>query len=288
MSLLVFGQTGQVGIYLQRQNGPDAPYLILGRDRADLTDPERCAEIIRSSRPGAVINLAALHDVARAEADETLAMKINGEAPARMAQVCAEMNVPFVHISTADVFDGSGDQLWKPSDTPGPVNALGRTKLAGEEGIRAAGGPHVILRSSWVISAAGENPMTRVLKRARQESRLELPADQISAPTSAHDLAIACQIAAMRVIRDKSLSGTYHYQGKPHVSLADAARYMISEAGLPCEVVDIESDVESDGSIPVPLNTRLDCFSTDANLGIRSPDWKKAVQFILTDMGQAT
>lgn len=282
MSLLLFGETGQVALDLQRQVGPDAPFLILGRKRADLADPDACAEAIRKARPGVVINLAALHDAARAEADEDYATLINGTAPGRMAKACADIGVPFVHISTADVFDGSGDEPWKPTDKPNPINALGRSKLAGEEGIRASGAAHVILRTSWVVSAHGDNFLKNLLKRAATEDQIALPSDQIGAPTSAYDLARVCQIAAMRVIEDKSLSGTYHYQSKPHVSLSDAARHILASAGLPCDVV----DTETQGAIPTPLNTRLECLSTDIQLGIRSPDWRQGIKYILADLGQ--
>lgn len=283
MSLLVFGKTGQVAIDLQRQTGADAPYLILGRDRADLSDPDACAEAIRASRPAVVINVAALHDVARAEADEDAAHLINAAAPGRMAEACAAIRAPLVHISTADVFDGSGEEPWKPSDAPGPLNALARSKLAGEDAIRTAGGPHVILRTSWVISAHGDNFLTRLLKQAAGDAPIALDPRYVSAPTSAYDLARACQIAAMRVVEDKSLSDTYHYQSKPHVSLPDLAREIIAMAGLSCDVT--EAETEAQGAIPKPLNTRLECIRTETQLGLRSPYWQQSIRYILQDLG---
>ncbi|MEL6119293.1 MAG: NAD(P)-dependent oxidoreductase [Pseudomonadota bacterium] len=282
MSLLVFGERGQVGIDMQRQMGPDAPFLLLGRDRADLANPDACADLIAKARPAVVINVAAVRDETLAAKDEDYAMLVNGAAPGRMAEACAQIGAPLVHISTADVFDGSGDVPWTPKDTPGPLNALGRSKLVGEEAIRRAGGAHVILRTSWVVSAHGDNFLTLLLKRAAQETRIEVPSDQISAPTSAYDLARAAQISAIRVLEDKSLSGTYHYQSKPHVSLSNAAREIIAVAGLSCEVI----DVETRGAIPKPLNTRLECILTETQLGLRSPDWRRGISYILNDLGQ--
>ncbi|MEL6170449.1 MAG: sugar nucleotide-binding protein [Pseudomonadota bacterium] len=282
MSLLVFGESGQVGIDLQRQMGADAPYLILGRNRADLADADACAYAIRDARPAVVINLAALHDETLAQADEDYATLVNGTTPGRMAEACAQIGAPFIHVSTADVFDGGGEEPWKPTDTPNPINALGRSKLSGEDAIRSVGGAHVILRTSWVISAHGDNFMRDVLKQAAFESRIEIASDQISAPTCAYDLATACHISAMRVIEDKSLTGTYHYQSKPHVSLSQAAREIIAAAGLTCEVVDIETK----GAEPKPLNTRLECSLTEAQLGLRSPDWRQGIRYILSDLGQ--
>lgn len=281
MSLLVFGERGQVGIDLQRQIGPDAPFLLLGRDRADLADPDACADAIRKARPAVVINVAALHDEMRAEEDEDYATLVNATAPGQMAEACAQIGAPLVHISTADVFDGSGDTPWTPNDTPNPINALGRSKLAGEEAIRMTGAAHVILRTSWVVSAHGDNFLTSLLKRGAKEDRIEVPVDQISAPTSAYDLARATQISAIRVLEDKSLSGTYHYQSKPHVSLSDAAREMLNAAGMSCEVI----DVEPQRTVPKPLNTRLECILTETQLGLRSPDWRRSMRYILSDLG---
>lgn len=281
MSLLVFGERGQVGIDLQRQIGPDAPFLLLGRDRADLADPDACADAIRKARPAVVINVAALHDEMRAEEDEDYATLVNATAPGQMAEACAQIGAPLVHISTADVFDGSGDTPWTPNDTPNPINALGRSKLAGEEAIRMTGAAHVILRTSWVVSAHGDNFLTSLLKRGAKEDRIEVPVDQISAPTSAYDLARATQISAIRVLEDKSLSGTYHYQSKPHVSLSDAAREMLNAAGMSCEVI----DVEPQRTVPKPLNTRLECILAETQLGLRSPDWRRSMRYILSDLG---
>ncbi|MEM6303497.1 MAG: sugar nucleotide-binding protein [Pseudomonadota bacterium] len=283
MSLLVFGKNGQIGIDLQRQIGADAPYLLLGRDRADLSDPQACADVIRKARPAVVINLAGVHDRQAAQADEPRAMRINAEAPARMAEACAEIRAPFVHLSTADVFDGSGEAPWKPGDPTAPRTALGRTKRAGEQAIAKAGGAYLILRTGMIVSAHGDNYVKRLLARARSEPRIEVPEGEITAPTSAYDLARAFQIAAMRVIEDRSLSGIYHYQSKPHMTLANVARQILSSAELKNEVV----ETAPEDSLETPGNTRLEGIHTEMQLGLRSPDWRASLQFILRDLGQS-
>ncbi|MEM8537839.1 MAG: sugar nucleotide-binding protein, partial [Pseudomonadota bacterium] len=255
----------------------------LGRDRADLSDPDACAALIRQTRPAVVINAAGVHDPHLSAADERNAMLVNATAPGRMAEACAQVGASIVHLSSADVFDGSGDLPWVPDDTPNPINILGQSKLAGETAIRNAGARHIILRTSWVISAHRNNILKRLITRASGQSVIEVPADQIGAPTTAFDVARACQIAAMRLIEDRSLGGTYHYQGKPHVSLAEAAQWIIAAAGVTCDVV----GVATDSPIQQPLNTRLDCMSSDTNLGLRAPDWKRGVNYILSDLAQA-
>lgn len=135
MTILVFGKTGQVARELQRQGD----VLALGRDQADLSDPAACAAAILAANPSAVINAAAYTSVDRAEDEEALATVINGESPGAMAHVCAGLGIPLIQISTDYVFDGSGNTPWHPTDAPAPLNAYGRSKLAGERVIAASG-----------------------------------------------------------------------------------------------------------------------------------------------------
>ncbi|MEM9343864.1 MAG: sugar nucleotide-binding protein [Pseudomonadota bacterium] len=271
ITLLLFGPTSQVGLEIQRQSGPDAPFLYLARDRADLTDPEACADAIRRTRPAVVINAAGYRDE-----DERLAHLINAEAPGQMAQACAEIRAPFIQISTAEVFDGSGEHPRRPTEAPGPATLFGRSKLAGEEAIRASGGVHAIMRTSWVMSPSRGNIVKDVLARAQSGRRLSFDATQVAAPTPAYDLASACLIAGERLLEDKALSGTYHYQGSPHASQFDVATEVVAQTGLEREVV---AEPASG-----PVNLRLDCTMTTAALGLRTPDWRTGLGFILRDL----
>ena len=279
MTVLVFGKTGQVAMEVLAR----ADVLALGRDRADLSDPAACAAVIRQTRPEAVINAAAYTAVDQAESEETLAATINGAAPAAMAHACAELGIPFVHISTDYVFDGSGRAPW-PVDAPtGPLGAYGRTKLAGEEGVRMAGGPHAILRTSWVVSAHGKNFVKTMLRLGAERDSLTIVADQIGGPTAAGDIAGACLSIAAQLRDDPSKSGTYHFSGAPDVSWADFAREIFAQAGLPCAVEDSPS---SDFPTPAkrPANSRMDCSATEATFGIARPDWRRSLSRILKDV----
>ena len=149
MKVLVFGATGQVGQELRSFDN----VIALDRNAADLTNPAACADYISTTQADAVINAAAYTAVDKAEEDEALATIINGTTPGAMARAAATRNLPFLHISTDYVFDGSGTKPHKPTDTTAPLNAYGRSKLAGEETIRQARGRHLILRTSWVFSA---------------------------------------------------------------------------------------------------------------------------------------
>ena len=152
--ILVLGKNGQVATELQHSGD----VLALGRDQADLSDSKACAQRIPAFAPRAVINAVAYTAVDKAEEDEELATVINGDTPAIIAQACAEMKIPLVHISSDYVFEGLGEAPCKPSDFTAPQNAYGRRKLAGEVGIQRFSGPtYAILHNSWVVLAYGAN-----------------------------------------------------------------------------------------------------------------------------------
>jgi len=281
MNILVFGRTGQVATELARQS---QAVTCLGRDAADLTDPAACAAAIETHDPRAVINAAAWTAVDRAEEHEAEASAVNGDAPAAMAQACAARGIPLVHISTDYVFAGSGTDPWVETDPVAPQNAYGRTKLAGEEGVRAAGGPHAILRTSWVVSAHGANFVKTMLRLGAERDRLTIVADQVGGPTPAADIAQACLEIAGQLIADPGKSGTYHFSGGPDVSWADFAREIFAQAGLSPEVADIPT---TDFPTPAkrPLNSRLDNGALTATFGIARPDWRAGLKDILADIG---
>ena len=277
--ILIFGQTGQVARELA-QLSPQA--RCLGRDQADLSDPAACAAAIRSHAPQAVINAAAYTAVDRAEEEEALATTINGHAPAAMAQVCAQLQIPLVHISTDYVFDGAGDQPFAPDHPTAPLGAYGRSKLLGEEGVRGAGGVHAILRTSWVFSAHGANFVKTMLRLGSERDSLRVVADQIGGPTSARAIARACLTMAEGLRNQPTLAGTYHFAGGPATSWAGFARAIMASAGLDCTIEDIPS-----AAYPTPaqrpLNSRLDC-STLARFGLAQSGWQADLTEVISEV----
>jgi len=209
---------------------------------------------------------------------------INGDAPTAMARAAAACAIPFVHISTDYVFAGTGTAPWSPSDPVAPQNAYGRTKLLGEEGVRAGGGAHAILRTSWVVSAHGANFVKTMLRLGAECDRLTIVADQIGGPTPAADIARICLMVAQQLQQDPGKSDTYHLSGGPDVSWADFARAIFELAGLSPEVVDIPS---RDFPTPAarPLNSRLDTTSLTHTFATPRPDWQAGLRAILQDLG---
>jgi dTDP-4-dehydrorhamnose reductase len=286
MRILVFGKTGQVATELARRKPSDIEVDFLDRRSADLADVASCVARIRESAAHAVINAAGWTAVDLAEAEEAAATAINAAAPAAMARACADRGLPFLHLSSDFVFDGLKAGTI-PTDWPAaPLSAYGRSKLAGEIGVRSANGRHLILRTSWVFSAHGANFVKTILRLGAERSRLQVVSDQIGGPTPAAAIADAL-FGAARALRSGAAGGTHHFIGKPCVSKADFARAILGAAGLACEIEDVP------GSAFVtparrPPNSRLDCSAFKAAFGIDQPDWRSALRDVIEELGTAS
>ena len=279
MTILVFGKTGQVASELGRH--PDV--LCLGRTEAELADPEACAAAVRALAPRAVINAAAYTNVDRAESEETTATRINADAPGAIARACAALDIPLVQISTDYVFSGQGDAPWQPADRPAPLNAYGRSKLAGEEAIRSAGGRYAILRTSWVFSAHGANFVKTMLRLSETRDKLEIVEDQIGGPTPARAIAAACLSIARHLCQDPNRSGIYHLSGAPDTSWADFAQEVFARAGRTVAITPVPTC-----AFPTiakrPLNSRLDCRTLEEVFALHRPDWRAGLDEVLKDL----
>ena len=281
--ILVFGRSGQVTTEIQTL----ADILALGRAEVDLSDPAACSAAINAYRPRAVINAAAYTAVDRAEEEEELATVINGDAPTAMAQACAALNIPLVHISTDYVFSGNGTSAWAPADKRTPQNAYGRSKLAGEQGIRAAGCTHAILRTSWVFSAHGSNFVKTMLRLSESHDKLSVVDDQIGGPTPARAIAAACLSIAQQLCEDPDKTGTYHFSGAPDVSWCTFAREIFAQAGRSTHVSPITTR-DYPTSAARPLNSQLDCQTTEQVFGISRPNWRANLAETIIDLGITT
>ncbi|MFV0359687.1 dTDP-4-dehydrorhamnose reductase [Tropicimonas sp.] len=286
MRFLVFGKSGQVATELQRRGAARGIAIeALGRPEIDLAHPETFIERIAATDADAVINAAAYTAVDRAESEEELAWAINAEAPAAMARAARERELPFLHVSTDYVFDGSGHAPWQPGNQTGPINAYGRTKLGGEIAIAQEGGKHVILRTSWVFSAHGGNFLKTMLRLSETRTGLSVVADQIGGPTPAADIADALLALAQAAVTGGPgfRGGIHHFSGAPDTSWADFAREIFLQAGRDIPVADIPT---TDWPTPAarPLNSRLDCSSLVAGYGISRPDWMSGVAAVLAEL----
>ena len=281
MRIAVFGKDGQVATELGRRGGADL--RLIGRDEADFTDAVALGAFARGLDADAFINAAAYTAVDRAEDEEPLVLRVNGEAPGVLAEVAASRGIPLVHISTDYVFDGHGTAPFAPDAPTVPLGAYGRSKLDGETRVRVAGGPHAILRTSWVFSAHGTNFVKTMLRLAETRDTLSVVADQVGGPTPAAAIADACLRLARR-LADGAPSGTYHFAGAPDVSWADFARAIFAEAGREVTVRDIATE-DYPTAARRPANSRLDCTSLARDHGIERPDWRAGLHDVLTELG---
>ncbi len=257
----------------------------LGREEADLSDPAACAAIVAETDAQMVINAAAYTAVDRAEEESSIAHVVNGEAPGAMAKAAADRDMPFVHISTDYVFSSGHERPHRPDDETTPANAYGASKLVGEEAIKAAGGQHVVLRTSWVFSADGNNFVKTMLRLAETRGELNVVADQVGGPTSARSIAAACLSLAEKLHTGVS-GGTHHFSGAPDVSWADFAREIFRQAARDVKVNDIKT-VDYPTPAKRPLNSRLDCESLSRKFGIERLDWREELSEVMKEMEAA-
>lgn len=281
--VLVFGCTGQVATELSRLGNVHC----VGRGEANLEDPTACSDVIKNHMPSAVINAAAYTEVDTAESNEELAHVVNAFAPKSMAETCAEVGIPLVHISTDYVFSGSGLAAFKPSDQTLPQNTYGRTKLRGENFVKNSGCAFAILRTSWIFSAHGRNFVKSMLRLGQDQDQLSVVCDQVGGPTSARTIARVCLDIADQLKANPQKSGVYHFSGAPDVSWAEFALHIFESANLRVEVTGIPT-VDYPTPAVRPLNSRLDCSDTYRTFGVSRPDWRSELDSVLIELGMVS
>lgn len=284
MRLLVFGRTGQVATELQRLAGPDVSVTALGRSEADLSTPDACAAAILATEADVVINAAAYTAVDKAEDEEVLAHTVNAEAPGAMAKAAATRSLPFLHISTDYVFDGTGGRPWREDDPTGPLGVYGHSKLAGEHAVTAAGGTHAILRTAWVHAGHGTNFVATMLRVGAARDELTVVDDQVGGPTAARDIAATLVVMARALVAGQGASGIFHYCGAPAVSWCGFAHEIFAQSGWDT-VPRITPIQTSDWPTPAarPANSVLNCTKIREVYGIGQPDWRTSLDPILAE-----
>jgi dTDP-4-dehydrorhamnose reductase len=296
MKILLLGKNGQVGWELQRALVPLGELTALDFDspgplHADFNDPESLAATVRELRPEVIVNASAHTAVDKAESEPEVARRINAEAPAALARAAAASGAWLVHYSTDYVFDGSGTAARTEDDPTGPLNVYGRTKLQGEEAIRAGDVHHLIFRTSWVYGTRGGNFAKTILRLARERDRLRVIDDQVGAPTGAELLADVTA-HAIRAIRSGSApGGTYHLVARGETSWHGYACHVIARAraaGAPLRVAcDAIDPVPSSAYVTParrPQNSRLDTTKLRDAFGLSLPPWQVGVDRMLAEL----
>jgi dTDP-4-dehydrorhamnose reductase len=295
MRILMTGVTGQVGGALASRLAGKEEVVAANREMLDLSTPAAIAGRLDELAPNLIINPAAYTAVDRAEDERELAFRINAEAPGAIARWAAARGVPLVHFSTDYVFDGSGERPWREDDRTGPLSAYGASKLAGEDAVRAAGGMHLIIRTSWVYAAKGANFLRTIVRLAAERKELRIVADQCGAPTSAEVIAeavagivaaggppLAERFAAAGGLVNVATSGVTSWHGFA-VAIVDGLKVR----GVPIAVGDIVPIRTEDypAKAKRPANSRLDLSRLKRVFGIETPAWDAALTVELDRLG---
>jgi len=299
LKILLFGKDGQLGWELQRALAPLGDVVALGSaDRkpldGDLRDVDAIAATVRAVAPQWIVNAAAYTAVDRAESEPELADLVNATAVGSLARAAQASGAALVHYSTDYVFDGSGSAPWREDAPTSPLNAYGRSKLAGEELVRASGCRHLLFRTSWVFSARGSNFVRTMLKLARERDALRVVDDQLGAPTSAELLADVSAHALRRAAADAAVGGTYHVAATGETSWFDFARHAIARArsrGATVRIADGAIAPIASAAYPQaarrPLNSRLDTSRLRTVFDLHLQPWQAGVDRVVDELTEA-
>ena len=292
--ILLTGAHGQLGTDLLPLLQPLGEVVAAGRADCDFCSGEAIRKLVAGLRPTVIVNPAAYTAVNDAEAHSELAYAINATAAGTLAEEARKSGAMLVHYSTDYVFDGSKPRAYTESDEPAPLNVYGASKLAGERAVAAAGGRYLVLRTSWVYGANGNNFLRTIRRLAVEREELRIVDDQVGAPTSSMQLAQAtarlvrqCSPAAEREFP----SGLYHATADGSVSWCGFARAIVSamkvsamEVAMPEEgetlrlrkIVAISSD-EYPHAARRPLNSLLCNAKFERTFGFRLGSWQQGL-----------
>lgn len=292
MRILLLGKYGQLGWELRRALATLGEVIAFDYPEVDLAHPEQARELARQYQPHIIVNAAAYTAVDRAESEPELAMAINAQTPAVLAEEARRLRALMIHYSTDYVFDGRKGSEYLESDPPNPLGVYGLSKLEGERAVLAVGGAALILRTSWVYSLRRDSFVTKVLQWARQQPVLRVVSDQISNPTWARMLA---EITAQILTRggDGWLDwlgerrGLYHLAGSGRASRLEWAQEILKLDPHPEQQIvrEILPALTADFPTPAqrPLFSALNCDRFTAVFGLRLPPWREALRLAMED-----
>ena len=214
--VLITGAKGQVGSEIVKAAPIECTVIGLGYDQLDVTNESQIKEVLAQHQPDLIINAAAYTAVDKAESEAEKAFAVNERAVEFLAQAAKEADIPLFHISTDYVFDGKAQSPYKETDTVNPTSIYGLSKLAGEQAIARVHEKHIILRTSWVFGAIGNNFVKTMLRLGKERDELSVVSDQYGCPTSASSIANILWLLVAKYIQEKSLPwGIYHFSNSP-------------------------------------------------------------------------
>jgi len=267
---------------------PNPQLQLISPEKVDLGDAAATLALLQRTNPDLVLNAAAYTAVDRAESDREAAFRVNEAGPRTVARWCSAESKPLFHVSTDYVFDGTKSSAYREDDAVAPLGVYGESKLAGERAVRAELEQHVILRTSWVFSAHGQNFVKTMLRLAREREELRVVADQVGRPTPAADLALALLSLAERYRLNQTLAwGTYHFAAEGHTSWHGFAEAIVMEqAQLTGKSPRVVAIATSDYPTPArrPANSVLDTSRFQQTFGLAPPPWQSGLRSVIREL----
>ena len=281
MRILVTGADGQLGRSLQRATACGADeYLFATKGELDIIDREAVLRYVAEGRVDVIVNCAAYTNVEQAESEEAQAHLINATAVGYLAEAAKANNALLVHISTDYVFMGGCCAMLIEDSHPQPINAYGRSKLAGEEAVRASGCHYIILRTAWLYSEWGHNFVKTMLRLTAEREAVRVVSDQLGSPTYAGDLAEAI----VRIISERNFhEGVFHYTNLGECSWWQFAQEIARLAGHNCHIAPCTTE-EYGSKVARPLCAVLDKSKFQRTYGIEIPEWRTSLQKCINEL----
>ncbi|MFL2692103.1 MAG: dTDP-4-dehydrorhamnose reductase [Gammaproteobacteria bacterium] len=254
MKVLVLGAGGQLGLSISNlKENKNHSFIFTAKKELDITEYEKIYQYILAEKPDITINACAYTAVDRAEVEKEIANDINNIAVTKLARSCKDAGSFLIHVSTDYVFEGNTKRPYKEDDIPNPKSVYGKTKLLGEQGIKASGCNYIIFRTSWIFSEYGSNFLLTILDLAKNRDILEIVDDQIGCPTYAGDLARVIFSSIDKIEKNDLKSGTYHFSGSHQCSWYDFARLIFHH----------NFDYGTRSPIINPINTKIDAMKAN-------------------------
>jgi dTDP-4-dehydrorhamnose reductase len=288
--ILIFGRIGQVGWELRHKLACLGQLSTVEYPEVDFTDADSIRAAVRAVEPTVIVNAAAYTAVDKAESELERATAINATGPGVLAEEAKRLGSLLVHYSTDYVFDGSKTTPWVETDTPNPLNAYGKTKLAGDQAIQATGCEHLIFRTSWVYGARGNNFLLTMLRLAKERPELRIVDDQIGSPTSSECIAQATAAVLSQVLVPggpgiQGRSGIYNLTSRGETSWFRFTQSILNQAaarfGNPLPKLVPITTADYPTAAQRPANSRLCCERLEETFGVSLPHWEQALDLVL-------
>ncbi len=216
VKVLITGAAGQVGSELVKLAPVGFEVVGYKSSELDITNAQQVQQIVAEQSPALIINAAAYTAVDKAESDAERAYAVNETGVKNLVEAALSLGIPVFHISTDYVFDGTATEPYKETDPVGPTGVYGASKLAGEQALANSGVKHIILRTSWVFGAEGNNFVKTMLRLGKERDTLGVVADQHGCPTSAASIANVLWQLAQKYTEEGELPwGIYHFSNAP-------------------------------------------------------------------------